>query len=347
MTDGRCRVADPADIVRSWARPGDLRPGLDPSVGLHAMFGDDAEAVHRELVHTLGDLTLAAYNSELSNKPLERTQQIWGDRHLSLNKDLVAHSRWCRSQIETRAAELAERANKIWPAPVAGVADAAQGFDWSRMHAAIAAIPDRRWTSYADLAARAGTAAQAVGNRIASNPSLAKAYHVMTIDGRVSEGFAWSDPTDSRDPIHVLRAEGVQFDETGRATAECRLTADTCKLSSCGSTPTTICRTSRNDANRHRAIRDANGRPSSCPSNVAGDSRRWHQAHRRRQRDAAGGRWRSTSAVRTRSARKQDVCTLPRRPDRQRRSTRTLAHPLPHSRPRCSAHDRCDSGRYR
>jgi alkylated DNA nucleotide flippase Atl1 len=188
--------------------------------------GDDAEAVHRELVHTLGNLTLTAYNSELSNKPFERKQQIYGDSHLSLNKDLVAHSRWCLSQIETRAAELAERAIKIWPAPVAGVADAAQGFDWSRMHAAIAAIPDGRWTAYADLAALAGTAAQAVGNHIATNPSLAKAYRVMTIDGRVSEGFAWSDPTDSRDPIDVLRAEGVQFDETGRATAECRLTAD-------------------------------------------------------------------------------------------------------------------------
>jgi alkylated DNA nucleotide flippase Atl1 len=188
--------------------------------------GDDAEAVHRELVHTLGNLTLTAYNSELSNKPFERKQQIYGDSHLSLNKDLVAHSCWSRSQIETRAAELAERAIKIWPAPVAGVADATQGFDWSRMHAAIAAIPDGCWTAYADLAAVAGTSAQAVGNHIATNPSLAKAYRVMTIDGRLSEGFAWSDPTDSRDPIEVLRAEGVQFDDAGRATVECRLRSD-------------------------------------------------------------------------------------------------------------------------
>ena len=94
------------------------------------------------------------------------------------------------------------------------------------MHAAIAAIPDGRWTAYADLAALAGTAAQAVGNHIATNPSLAKAYRVLTIDGRISEGFRWSDPADTRDPKDVLAAEGVEFDETGRALPDGRLTAD-------------------------------------------------------------------------------------------------------------------------
>ncbi len=188
--------------------------------------GDDAEAVHRELVHTLGNLTLSAYNSELSNKPFERKQQIYGDSHLSLNKDLVAHPRWGRHEILARAAELAERAISIWPAPVAGVAEESLGFDWARMHAAVATIPDGRWTAYADLAALAGTAAQAVGNHIAANPSLAKAYRVLTIDGRVSEGFRWSDPADTRDPLEVLAAEGVELDKTGRALPEGRLTAD-------------------------------------------------------------------------------------------------------------------------
>ena len=65
------------------------------------------------------------------------------------------------------------------------------------MHAALAAIPDGRWTTYGDLAALAGTAAQAVGNHIVANPSLPKAYRVLTFDGRVSEGFRWSDPSDT------------------------------------------------------------------------------------------------------------------------------------------------------
>ena len=188
--------------------------------------GDDADAVHRELVHTLGNLTLSAYNSELSNMPFERKQQIYSASHLSLNKDLVAHPRWGRGEILVRAAELADRAISIWPAPVAGVGEEAIGFDWARMHAAIAAIPDGRWTAYADLAAVAGTAAQAVGNHIATHPSLAKAYRVLTIDGRISEGFRWSDPADTRDPKVVLAAEGVEFDGTGRALPGGRLTAD-------------------------------------------------------------------------------------------------------------------------
>lgn len=188
--------------------------------------GDEANAVHRELVHTLGNLTLSAYNSELSNLPFERKQQIYGDSHLSLNKDLVEQPRWGRTEIIARAAELAERAISIWPAPIPGVADEPLGFDWTRMHAALAAIPDGRWTTYGDLAALAGTAAQGVGNHLVANPSLPKAYRVLTFDGRVSEGFQWADRSDARDPIEVLRAEGVEFDDSGRATPDGRLTAD-------------------------------------------------------------------------------------------------------------------------
>ena len=54
MTEGRYRVADTYDIAvdfmdmtndrRLWARPADLRPGFEPSVGLHVVVGDeDAE----------------------------------------------------------------------------------------------------------------------------------------------------------------------------------------------------------------------------------------------------------------------------------------------------------------
>ena len=133
-----------------------------------AATGEDPEQLHRELVHTLGNLTLTAYNSELSNKPFERKQQIYGDSHLSLNNALVERQGWARGEIEARAAELAGRAIEIWPAPVAGASDKPDGFDWTRMHAAIATIPDGRWTAYADLAALAGTAAQAVGMHIAT-----------------------------------------------------------------------------------------------------------------------------------------------------------------------------------
>jgi len=191
-----------------------------------AEAGEDPEDVHRELVHTLGNLTLSGYNSELSNKPFERKQQIYGDSHLSLNKALVEQTTWGRAAIEARAAELAERVIAIWPGPVPGAAAPGPAFDWSRMHGAISAIPDGRWTAYADLAALAGTGAQAVGNQIASNPSIPKAWRVLTWDGRVSAGFRWLSPDDARNPREVLELEGVVFDDEGRADPAQRLTPD-------------------------------------------------------------------------------------------------------------------------
>ena len=44
------------------------------------MLGDDCERVYEELVNTLGNLTLAAYNSELSDAPFaeeEGASQGW------------------------------------------------------------------------------------------------------------------------------------------------------------------------------------------------------------------------------------------------------------------------------
>lgn len=185
---------------------------------------EDPEQVHRELVHTLGNLTLTGYNTELSNNPFERKQQIYGVSHLSLNKDLLEHEYWGRTEIVQRAVKLAELVIDIWPAPEKGM-ELTFGFDWSRMHAAIAAIPEGRWTAYGELAALVGTSAQAVGVHIANNPALSKAYRVLTWDGHISEGFSWSDPNDDRQPIDVLAAEGIQFVD-GKASQDQRLDVD-------------------------------------------------------------------------------------------------------------------------
>jgi alkylated DNA nucleotide flippase Atl1 len=188
--------------------------------------GEDATEVHRELVHTLGNITLTAYNSQLSNHPFERKQQIYDESHLKLNKDLLAHDHWGRAEIDGRADELAEKIIEIWPAPVPGASETSDGFDWSRVDAAIASIPDGRWTAYADLAALAGTAAQAVGNHVSRHTTIPTAYRVLTWDGRVADNFAWHDPNDRRVPLEVLAAEGINFDSSGKASQEQRLSTD-------------------------------------------------------------------------------------------------------------------------
>ncbi|MDO8108325.1 MGMT family protein [Isoptericola sp. b441] len=95
---------------------------------------------------------------------------------------------------------------------VAGSVTSRGGFDWSVLHAAMAAIPPGRWTTYGDLATLVGTAPQPVGTHIARCPECPNAQRVLGADGRVSETFAWTDPDDHREPRDLLRAEGLHFD---------------------------------------------------------------------------------------------------------------------------------------
>ncbi|MBO9534351.1 MAG: DUF262 domain-containing protein [Solirubrobacteraceae bacterium] len=191
-----------------------------------AQLGQEPDQVHDELVHTLGNVTLTAYNGTLSNKPFERKQEIYGESNLQLNKALVEQEAWGREEILARADALAELAISIWPAPLPGVTSGAGGFDWERVDAAIEAIPAGRWTNYGALAELAGTSAQAVGNYVGNHTEAANAYRVLSADGAVSDGFHWADADDERDPRQVLEADGVVFSDAGFASGEQWLSPD-------------------------------------------------------------------------------------------------------------------------
>lgn len=188
-----------------------------------AASGDDPEDVHSELLHTLGNLTVTAYNGQLSNRLFERKQEILQGSHLELNRAISPSERWGRQEILARADELADRAIGIWPPPIAGVEEPAAGRDWSRLHAALAALPGGSWTSYTDLAELIGSHQVPVGQHLANTPGLPNAYRVLTADGRVADGFRWSDPEDDRNVHEVLRDEGVSFDSDQRADQSQRL----------------------------------------------------------------------------------------------------------------------------
>jgi alkylated DNA nucleotide flippase Atl1 len=100
-----------------------------------------------------------------------------------------------------------------------------EGFDWSRVEAAIAAIPVGRWTSYGDLAEMGGTAAQAVGNFVADRGTGSNFHRVLSADSSVSPAFHWHDPGDDRNVQEVLTAEGVDF-EDARASHAQRITSN-------------------------------------------------------------------------------------------------------------------------
>lgn len=84
------------------------------------MLGDNWKTIQEKYLHTLGNLTLTGYNSELSDHPFEKKKTIEGgfnDSPIKLNDYLRKTDVWNVEEISNRALELAEKANKVWWAP--------------------------------------------------------------------------------------------------------------------------------------------------------------------------------------------------------------------------------------
>jgi hypothetical protein len=80
---------------------------------LHAL-GPNYENIHKTYLHTLGNLTLSAYNPELWNRPFLEKRDLYATSHLELNRYLAGFTEWNEETIKKRAEELATRALKIW-----------------------------------------------------------------------------------------------------------------------------------------------------------------------------------------------------------------------------------------
>lgn len=82
----------------------------------HADLGSESVRDHQTLLHTLGNLTLTGYNSELSNAPFATKRAGFASSNLSLNAELATESGWDGAAIRRRGARLAERILRRWPA---------------------------------------------------------------------------------------------------------------------------------------------------------------------------------------------------------------------------------------
>lgn len=83
-------------------------------------LGDNWKEVHEKYLHTLGNLTLTGYNSELSCKPFKEKQNMVGgfkDSPIRLNRDLALIDSWNEDKILERAKKLAKLCSEIWKAP--------------------------------------------------------------------------------------------------------------------------------------------------------------------------------------------------------------------------------------
>jgi uncharacterized protein with ParB-like and HNH nuclease domain/predicted transport protein len=85
-----------------------------------SMLGEGWKDIQNKYLHTLGNLTLTGYNSELSDRPFNEKKSMEGgfdDSPIRLNKYLQTTDVWNEDHIFNRAVELAEKAKEIWFAP--------------------------------------------------------------------------------------------------------------------------------------------------------------------------------------------------------------------------------------
>ncbi|MDO4453799.1 MAG: DUF262 domain-containing protein [Eubacteriales bacterium] len=83
-------------------------------------LGDNWKEIQKKYLHTIGNLTLTAYNSEMGDRPfMEKVNMPGGFKEsaLRLNKYVVSLSKWNEDAIQKRAQELIEKAQQIWPYP--------------------------------------------------------------------------------------------------------------------------------------------------------------------------------------------------------------------------------------
>jgi uncharacterized protein with ParB-like and HNH nuclease domain len=102
------------------------QPGFDNLTVEHMMpqtltdwwqnhLGEDWQADHELFLHTLGNLTLTAYNSELSNDSFLKKRQHLNNSHLELNTYFQSVTEWNRAAIEARSKVLADLCLMVWP----------------------------------------------------------------------------------------------------------------------------------------------------------------------------------------------------------------------------------------
>lgn len=84
-------------------------------------LGDDWSEVQKKYLHTIGNLTLTAYNSEMSDSSFADKLTMDGgfqQSALRLNKYVVAQITWGETQVNERAAQLGAIAKNVWPYPM-------------------------------------------------------------------------------------------------------------------------------------------------------------------------------------------------------------------------------------
>lgn len=80
-------------------------------------LGKRADTIHKKYLDTIGNLTLTAYNSQLSNSDFDEKKTIYSESNIKLNRDLLKFDLWNERSITQRANEIYEKTIEIWKYP--------------------------------------------------------------------------------------------------------------------------------------------------------------------------------------------------------------------------------------
>jgi Protein of unknown function (DUF1524) len=85
-----------------------------------ATLGENAVDIHKHWLHTPGNLTLTAYNPQLSNGPWAAKRERYAASNIAMTRALATLETFGPGEIRDRASQLAERAIVLWPGPPNG-----------------------------------------------------------------------------------------------------------------------------------------------------------------------------------------------------------------------------------
>jgi uncharacterized protein with ParB-like and HNH nuclease domain len=79
---------------------------------------NNIDEVHQKYLHTIGNLTLTAYNPTLSNKGFVDKKEIYKDSNISITRGLTEYEKWDEKSIKNRELKMCNIALKIWDIPI-------------------------------------------------------------------------------------------------------------------------------------------------------------------------------------------------------------------------------------
>ena len=114
MLESHCskeKVEISSDITVEHIMPQKLTPQWQIALGKHF------DEVHVQFLHTIGNLTISAYNSQLSNRDFSEKKEIYRSSNISISRYICGFQVWNEESIKKRAKYLFQIALQIWNLP--------------------------------------------------------------------------------------------------------------------------------------------------------------------------------------------------------------------------------------